>query len=168
LAAFAAALALAVSLAACGGGGEGQSASAGSSPAESAGGLLRGDGERADKAELGQAARTLRRFLNTVAARRWKTACAEMANSTVARLEKVAANSKLPKDCPAALAKLAGVRSARSLKADARRADVRSLRVNGDRAVVVYRSHEGVRLAMPMVREGGAWRPVALIGTQVG
>jgi hypothetical protein len=47
------------------------------------------------------------------------------------------------------------------------KADVRSLRTEGDRGFVVYTGDEKTVLAMPMAHEGGDWKVASLLGTPI-
>jgi hypothetical protein len=49
--------------------------------------------------------------------------------------------------------------------AQAAQADVGSLRIEGDRAFVIYRGVHGTVFAISMQREGGAWEVASLSGT---
>ena len=51
------------------------------------------------------------------------------------------------------------------MKAEAEKADVRSLRSEGERAFVIYTGIRGTVLAMPMANEGGDWKVASLSGT---
>jgi hypothetical protein len=53
----------------------------------------------------------------------------------------------------------------KSMKEEAQKADVGSLRTEGDRAFVIYQGIGGTILAMPMANEEGAWKVASLAGT---
>ena len=51
------------------------------------------------------------------------------------------------------------------MKQEAEKANVGSLRVEGDRSFVIYKGVKGTVLAMPMANESGDWKVASLAGT---
>jgi len=51
------------------------------------------------------------------------------------------------------------------MKEEAQKADLGSLRIEGDRAFVIYSGPGKTILAMPMANEEGAWKVASLAGT---
>jgi hypothetical protein len=124
-------------------------------------------GEEADASELAAAAAALHNFLDARAEGNWAAACDYMAKATVESFEKLAAQAKEPGDtsCGATLEKLINPAARQSMKAEAEKADVGSLRIEDERAFLIYTGTEGTVLAMPMANEGGNWKVAGLVGT---
>jgi hypothetical protein len=124
-------------------------------------------GAEADTAERDAAAVVLHDFLDARAEGNWAAACGFLAKSATEAFEKLAAQAKQIEDtsCAGILAKLTNPAAKASMKAEAERADVGSLRIEGERAFVLYTAIGGTILAMPMANEGGAWKVASLAGT---
>lgn len=124
-------------------------------------------GEEADTSELAAAAAALHNFLDARAEGNWAAACDYMSKATVESFEKLAAQAKEPGDtsCGAILEKLINPAAEQSMKAEAEKADVGSLRTEDERAFLIYTGAEGAVLAMPMADEGGDWKVASLAGT---
>ena len=71
------------------------------------------------------------------------------------------------KSCAGIIEKLTNPSPAatRELRIEAEKADVGSLRVEGDQAFLIYRGAGGTVLTMPMANEGGSWKVGSLAGT---
>jgi len=124
-------------------------------------------GEEADTSERDEAAVVLHDFLDARAEKNWAAACTYMAKSIIQSFETLAAQSKQTKDksCAAAQEALSG-RVPDSELAKAAKADVGSLRIEGDRAFIIYRgAPQGTFYAISMSKEAGAWKVAALSGT---
>ena len=124
-------------------------------------------GEEASEAEREAAASSLHAYLDSLAAHRWAAACSYMSLGLAAGLERLPELSKGHSDlegCPEILAALNANATQNNLDEGAQ-ADVASLRVQGDRGMVLYRGAGGQGYAMPMVREEGGWRVSAPAGT---
>jgi len=184
---------LAVGLAACGGGGGSSSGEEGSESSsrkgeaakftpkqhsDSGGGSKQfiqkgGDnsvqefGEEAGKGEFEAAASAVHDFLDARAAGDWAAACEYMSKSITESFAKLAAGAKQLKGagCAGILEKLTNPAARTAQKAEAGKADVGALRVEGSHAFVLYRGPKGAVLAMPMVEEDGAWKVASLAGT---
>ena len=124
-------------------------------------------GEEADTSELAAAAAALHNFLDARAEGNWAAACDYMSKATVESFEKLAAQAKESGDtsCGAILEKLINPAAEQSMKAEAEKADVGSLRTEDERAFLIYTGAEGTVLAMPMADEGGDWKVASLAGT---
>lgn len=124
-------------------------------------------GQEAGEAEFEAAATALHNFLDARADGYWAAACEYLASDIAESLEKLAAQSKQLEGagCPALLGKLTNPAAKQALKKEARRADVGSLRVEGERSFVIYRGLGGAILAMPMAQEDGEWKVASLAGT---
>jgi hypothetical protein len=124
-------------------------------------------GQEASEAELQAAAAVLHAYLDARVAHRWNDACFYLSASAVALLEQVA--SRFGKDkgiesCPEVLEALSAGSSQSALE-EAAKADVGSLRLEGDHGFLLYRGVGGVAYAIPVVIEGGAWKVGAVDGT---
>lgn len=124
-------------------------------------------GKEAGQGELDAAAVALHNFLDARAQGNWAAACDYMAKSVVESFEKLAAQAKQLKDtsCAGILEKLTNPAAKAAMKQEAEKANVGSLRVEGDRSFVIYKGSKGAVLAMPMVNEGGKWKVASLAGT---
>lgn len=124
-------------------------------------------GAEADTSELDAAATALHDFLDARAEGNWAAACHYMSKSVTESFEKVAAQggAKGGTSCAATLEKLINPDAKELMKAEAAKADVGSLRIEGEHAFVIYTGTEGTVLAMPMANEGGAWKVASLAGT---
>jgi hypothetical protein len=124
-------------------------------------------GEEADPQEFSDAAAALHGFLDARAEGNWAAACDYMSKSIVESFEKLFAQAKQVEDtsCAGILEKLTNPAAKSAMKQEAEKADVGSLRVEGDRSFVIYKGVEGTVLAMPMADEGGDWKVASLAGT---
>ena len=124
-------------------------------------------GEEAEAQELDAAAVALHDFLDARAQGNWAAACQYMSKETVESFEKLAAQAKQIEDksCGGILEKLTNPAAKASMEAEAEKANVGSLRIEGERAFVIYTGVDGTILAMPMANEGGDWKVASLAGT---
>jgi hypothetical protein len=124
-------------------------------------------GEEADAPELNAAAVALHNFLDARAEGNWAAACDYMSKAVIGSFEKLAANAKQIEDksCAGILGKLTNPAAKQSMKAEAEKANVGSLRVEGEQSFVIYAGIDGTIMAMPMANEGGAWKVASLAGT---
>lgn len=124
-------------------------------------------GKEADEADFEAAAVALHNFLDARAEGNWAAACEYMSKGVVESFEKLAAQAKQIDDasCAGILEKLTNPAAKQSMKAEATKADVGSLRVEGDRSFVIYTGIDGTVLAMPMANEDGDWKVASLAGT---
>lgn len=123
-------------------------------------------GEEASEAEFEAAARALHNFLDARADGHWAAACEYLASEITESLERLAEQGKQPEQagCPALLGNLTNPAAKQELK-KARKADVGSLRIEGQQSFVIYRGLEGTIMAMPMTEEDGKWKVASLAGT---
>jgi hypothetical protein len=124
-------------------------------------------GAEADTSELDAAAAALHDFLDARAEGNWAAACHYMSKSVTESFEKLAAQggAKGSPSCAATLEKLINPNAEELMKAEAAKANVGSLRIEGEHAFVIYTGAEGAVLAMPMANEGGVWKVAGLAGT---
>lgn len=124
-------------------------------------------GEEADTSELDAAATALHNFLDARAEGNWAAACNYMSKGMIESLKKLVSQAKEVEDtsCAGILEKLTNPAAKASMKAEAKKADVGSLRMEGEQAFVIYAGTEGTILAMPMANEGGEWKVAGLAGT---
>lgn len=124
-------------------------------------------GEEASESELDAAATALHNFLDARAEGAWDSACSFLASEVKQSLQALAAQGAQSEDtsCSAVLERITNPAALPALRSEAARADVGSLRIEGDRAFVVYRGLKDSILAVPMAREDGSWKVAALAGT---
>jgi hypothetical protein len=118
-------------------------------------------GAEAAPSEFDAAAVALHNFLDARAEGNWVATCGYMAKSTTESIEKLAKGS----GCAGVLEKLINPAAGPAMKAEAEKADVGSLRTEGERAFLIYTGTEGTILAMPMANEDGEWKVAALSGS---
>jgi hypothetical protein len=124
-------------------------------------------GAEAGGSEFERAAAALHDFLDARAAGAWGAACSYVSKSIVESFKQLAAQAQQGdgSSCAAALETLTSPAVMRATKDEAEQADVGSLRVEGERAFLIYRGVENTIFAMPMANEGGAWKVGSLLGT---
>jgi hypothetical protein len=124
-------------------------------------------GEEAGPSELDAAATALHNFLDARAEGNWAATCQYLAKSTIESLEKLASQAKQLEDrgCGGILATLINPAARASMKVEAEKADVSSLRVEGEQAFVIYTGAESTVLAVSMAKEAGTWKVAGLAGT---
>jgi hypothetical protein len=124
-------------------------------------------GEEADASERDQAATALHNFLDARAAEAWGSACSFLSRDVRESLEKLATEARQAENasCAGIMAKLTNRAALPALRKEAARADVGSLRVEGDRAFVLYRGTGDTILTVPMANEDGSWKVASLAGT---
>ncbi len=124
-------------------------------------------GEEADSEEFDAAAVALHNFLDARAEGNWAATCQYLSKAVIDSFEKLAAQAKQIDDtgCGGILEKLTNPAAARSLKEEAAKASVGSLRIEDEQAFVIYTGIDGTVLAMPMANEDGDWKVASLAGT---
>ncbi len=124
-------------------------------------------GQEADSQELNAAAVALHDFLDARAEGNWAAACDYMAKSVVESFQKLGEQLKKSEDttCAGILESLTNPAAKNAMKAEAEKANVGSLRVEGGRSFVIYTGLDGTILAIPVTNEGGAWKVASLTGT---
>ncbi len=125
-------------------------------------------GVEADAAERDAAAAALHDFLDARAEGNWAAACDYLSKSTLESFEKLAAQTKEAgaTGCEATLRELTNPSARRAMKAEAAEADVGSLRIEGERAFVIYTAERTV-FAMPVANQGGVWKVASLAATPI-
>lgn len=123
-------------------------------------------GEEAAGSDFEEVSTALHNFLDARAIGDWTAACNYLASSLVESLEKLAQQSKegSAMDCGEMLGSLTNPAAKAELLKEAEMADVGSVRVEGDRAFVIYRSYEDLVMAISMVNEDGGWKVASLGG----
>jgi len=124
-------------------------------------------GEEAETSEFAAAAAALHNFFDARAEGNWAAACTYMSKAIIESFEKLAANAKQIEDksCAGILEQLMNPAAKQAMKAEAEKADVGSLRTDGQRSFVIYTGAEGTVFAMPMANEDGTWKVASLAGT---
>lgn len=124
-------------------------------------------GQEADSEELDAAAAALHNFLDARAEGNWAAACEYMSKSMTESFENLALRAKGAEatSCSAILEKLTNSAAEQSMKEEAAKADVGSLRIEDERAFVIYTGVDGTVMAMPMANEDGDWKVASLAGT---
>lgn len=136
-------------------------------------------GSEAGSTELEAAATALHNFLDARAQEAWASACSFLAASVQESLEAFAARARevaakegntdppVATDCAGILGTLTPRASLPELREEAAKANVRSLRIEGDRAFVIYTALKGNVIAIPVTREAGEWKVGSLAGTPI-
>jgi hypothetical protein len=124
-------------------------------------------GAEAEPSKFEAAAQALHNFLDARAAGDWDAACEYMSRATVASFEQIAARGEQGSSatCGEIVEGLINPNAKQALKEEAEKADVGSLRVDGEQAFLIYTGTESTVLAMPMANEGGEWKVASLAGT---
>jgi hypothetical protein len=123
-------------------------------------------GSEADTAEFDQAAEAVHGFFDARVRGDWEAACSYLAADVAESLQQLSGKSKELADggCPETLEAISeGV--PQSAFKEAAKADIGSLRVEGDQAFVIYVGANQMVLAMPMKDEDGTWTVASLAGT---
>lgn len=117
-------------------------------------------GDEADTSERDQAAANVHGFLDARANQDWAKACTYLAGPVVEQLESVAEKAEQfeGKGCAAILEALASQANPKLLREEAAQANIGSLRIEDERAFVIFRGLEGTVYTIPMVDEDGEWR----------
>jgi hypothetical protein len=124
-------------------------------------------GGEADTAEFDAAAVALHNFLDARAEGNWAAACKYISKDTIESFEKLAAQVKQGEDtsCGGSLETLTNPAVKQAMKEEATQANVGSLRVEGERAFLIYTGIDGTLAAMAMANEDGVWKVASLTGT---
>jgi hypothetical protein len=123
-------------------------------------------GQEADASERDEAATALHNFLDARAVEDWENACSLLAQEVRESLEELAAQGGQAEgtSCAGLLAKLTNRAALPALRSEAAQADVGSLRIERDRAFILYRVGDTV-FTVPMAKEDGSWKVASLAGT---
>lgn len=125
-------------------------------------------GSEASEPEFDEAAAAVHGFFDARVRGDWEAACTYLAKDVSDSLVELTGNSKelQGEDCAGILEALSKGAPQSAFKAAAV-ADVGSLRIEGERAFVLYRGSGGTVFAMPMQNEGGSWKLASLAGTPI-
>jgi hypothetical protein len=123
-------------------------------------------GSEADSSELDEAAAVLQDFFDARVAGDWSKACSYLSQGTVEGFEQLAGGSKQLKG--AGCGKILGALSEgvpQDALDEAAQVDAGALRVEGERAFLLYHGAANTDYAIPLAVEGGEWKVAALAGT---
>lgn len=102
-----------------------------------------------------------RRYFDALAADDYATTCSYLATAVQRSLERIAAGSSKTRDCGASLPRLLSSRAGETARAQGR-GRVAKVRVEGDRAFLIFHA-PGARLyQLTMVRERNRWKATTL------
>lgn len=123
-------------------------------------------GKEASGTEFDQAAAAVHGFFDARVAGDWNAACSYLAADVAKSLQQLAGRSKELADggCPETLEAISDGVPASTFK-QAAKADIGSLRVEGDQAFVIYVGENRTVFAIPMKDEDGAWKVASLAGS---
>jgi len=138
--------------------GETTSQSAGSAPVESGDHSVQEYGSKASGTEASAPSAAMRSFFTAFAAPDYAKVCAGLA---AANLEELSQFAKQGGGCPAAL-KLLNLHAGASEAKAAAAAPIKSVRVKGDTAFIIFTPKGGKPSFFVMKREGGAWKAISL------
>jgi hypothetical protein len=115
-------------------------------------------GEESGAGELEEAAAALHDFFVARAEEDWRGACSQLSKNVAAELEQLASRSKSgKKGCPATLAGLTPPLPP-AVQRESTVVDAGSLRLEGERAFLIYRGAEKAAYAINMAHEDGKWK----------
>jgi hypothetical protein len=167
LLAMALALLLAACLVACGGGdGDSTSSTMGTATAESPGGGEEHKGGEASIEEFGSEASGSDReailavftdYMNAIAGKDYGTACSYLATNVQEGLEQLAGGASKGEGCTAILPKLLAP-TAPQIAREQANGTITKVRVEGDRAFIVFKAPGAKLYQLTMVREDGEWK----------
>lgn len=125
-------------------------------------------GAEASEEEFDEAAAAVHGFFDARVRGDWEAACSYLASDVTASLKQITGNSEELQgaDCATVLETISQGAPQSAFKAAAV-ADIGSLRVEGERAFVLYRGSGGTVFAMPMKNENGSWKLASLAGTPI-
>jgi hypothetical protein len=124
-------------------------------------------GEEANAEEFDAAAVALHDFLDARAEGDWEATCEYVASSVTEAFEKLAEQAKQIEgtSCSDILENLTNPAAIPLFKEEAAKANVGSLRVDDEKAFVIYTGTKGTVMAIPMANEDGEWKVASLAGT---
>jgi len=119
-------------------------------------------GEEGSAEEREEAATVVTAFFTARADADWPTACAQLARPMLAKIEHLAGSTTDLKDksCPSFLGTF--TRLTAKEREDSKVVDAGSLRKQGPRGFLIYFGADEVVYAMPLNREGDAWKLASL------
>ena len=115
-------------------------------------------GEESDEAELEEAADVVHSFYSARAREDWPATCAQLSAAVLTKIEHLATSATELEDtsCPSFLASFTRL-TARERR-ESTVIDAGSLREQGARGFLIYYGPREVVYAMPLSKEGGAWK----------
>jgi len=124
-------------------------------------------GSEASAAEREAANSVLETNLKARAAADFKTQCATLNGRTQSEI--ASSTTKDPASaCPAELKNLAApLPATKKIRANTLGEPIAELRIKGDKAWALYHGNNGKDYAIPMEKEGGAWKVGALLATEL-
>lgn len=122
-------------------------------------------GDEAGETEVEEAAAALHAFLDARAEGDWETTCAHLSANVLDSLGRFASQAKQlrGRECPELLGAVSGP-ATEDARREAAIADVGAMRVEGDRAYLLYHGAAKTDYAIPMAREDDGWKVDALGG----
>jgi hypothetical protein len=125
-------------------------------------------GEESEESELEEAATALHDYLVARAEEDWPAACANLARTVMDQLDVLASHSSQLKgqDCAEILGALTPALPA-AVRHESTIVDAGSLRLEDERAFLIYRGAKETEYAVLMEQEDGAWKVGALAATPV-
>jgi hypothetical protein len=154
---------LAVGLAGCGGGTSSTAGSA-TAPPSTAGEEQRGGeasieefGSEAEGSDREEILAVFAGYMNTIADRDYGAACSDLAAAVQSGLEQLAGKAAAGKGCAALLPKLLAPTASQIAREQAN-GKIAKVRVEGDRAFVVFKAPGAKLYQLTMVREDGEWK----------
>ena len=126
-------------------------------------------GSEASGSERAAVLAALHSYLSAIAAGNWGAACEQLSTPIQHQLELLLAHAKgvRGRGCSAALGALLA-HAPGSLRRQQVQLNVLAVRVNSDRAFVLYRSPQLPHAMISMLREAGRWRAGVLAGSNAG
>lgn len=119
-------------------------------------------GEESSETELGKAGEAVQGFFLARSRKDWSTACAQLSPAMLAKIEQLATSSTdlEDKSCPSFLGAFTSL--SEQERHDSTVVDAGSLREQGDKAFLIYSGAREVVYAMPLSRDGEAWKLASL------
>lgn len=124
-------------------------------------------GEESDSAELEEAGQVVQSFLTARSKEDWPAACAQLSQALQSKIEHLAVSSTQLEDksCPSFLEAFLSISEQERRESTA--IDAGSLRQRGNKAFLIYFGGREDVYAMPLRKEGSAWRVDSLAPKQL-
>lgn len=125
-------------------------------------------GEEGSEAEREAAATVVHTFYADRARGDWQGTCAQMSQDVLAKIERLATTSTdlTDKSCPSFLEEF--IRLSAKERRESTIVDAGSLRQHDDRGFLIYYGGQKAVYAMPLSKEGGAWKVDSLSSKSLG
>lgn len=126
-------------------------------------------GEEADESEFEEAATALHNFLDARAEGNWAAVCEYMSSSQIKSFEQLAQriDDGEALSCAETLERMTNPAAQQELTEEAKQADVRSLRYEGERGFIIYTGLDETVIAIAMENENGRWKVAGLAGVPI-